>query len=183
MNTLDAVLVAVIVLSTLWGIWRGALRSVLGLASVVVAFVVAKNYAPQVYSQLTIYVDSPAQSSPGNSPLLILVSSYVAVFTGVLVSLMLLSLLLRAIVRQLDLGAFDGAMGFVFGLARGLLFAFIGILMLSALPVKDRPLWKKSLLLPVAGLAMKTALAQPQLREYKKYWRSDRRGAPIARTL
>lgn len=169
---MDAGLLAIVAISSLWGAWRGMLRSVYGLAAFAAAFWMAKSYAPAVFLRLV------PDGFVGSPPFL-LASSYMLVFFGVLIPLMLLARLLRAMMDKLDLNALDRTAGFVFGFLRGLLIAFIGVIMLSFVPFIDKEMLQKSSFLPAAGSALRAALKWNRLEKYARYWRFDDNGAPV----
>ena len=171
MNSIDAILFAVIAVSAVWGAWRGMLRSVYGLAAFAVAFWLAKNHAPALFLHLT---------SGRGSPLSVLAFSYVLVFFGVLIPLMVIAHVLRRIMQKLDLISLDRIAGFVFGFFRGVLLAFIGVIMFSFLPFVDKNALAESVFLPVAGSTLNRALNWQPLQKYRRYWKFDTEtGAPV----
>lgn len=169
MHSLDAVLVVVIALSSVWGAWRGMLRTVSGLLAFAFAFFAAKDNGPVVFRFL-----APDDSGA----LVMLAGSYLLVFFVVFIPLMLLSNLLRAAFRKLDLDFLDKWAGGFFGFARGMLLAFAAIVILSLLSF-DKKMLAESVFLPAAGGALRFALNREALEDYRRYWRFDDDGVPV----
>jgi membrane protein required for colicin V production len=133
-NVADLAVIGFILLSGLWAFLRGFVREVLGVVAWVGAafvtiwgFPLARPYARQIIS-----IDVVADAAAG-----------LALF---IVSLILFSLVSGAIssrVRGSGLSALDRTLGFLFGLARGVVLVCLAYLVLQwAVPrVEERPAW------------------------------------------
>lgn len=122
LNTVDALLLAVLALSVVIGAVRGLLFEVMSLAGWVVAYAVAYIFSPRLLPLLpqdpmagTAF--SGAAMGPGMMPLL----AFVLCFVGVLIAWGLLAQLLRMLVRATPLSGIDRLLGSAFGLLRGVL--------------------------------------------------------------
>jgi membrane protein required for colicin V production len=131
----DALLLAVLLISVVVGLWRGLVFEVLSLVGWVVAFIVAQAFAPAIASMLPI-------GAPGGA--LNHGVAFLATLVLALVLWALASRLLRLLIHATPLQPVDRLLGGVFGLARGavLLLAVATIVALS--PAQRSTAWQQS---------------------------------------
>ena len=140
MNTADIIILAVLVLSTLFGLMRGFIREVLSLVCWIAAFWIAWAFGAQVAQLYGGWLDDPAAR---------IVAGYATCFAGVLVVGALAGWVLRTLVKVSGLGGGDRFLGMLFGLARGLLLVTFVVLMLGFTTApRDAAWWRQSALLP-----------------------------------
>jgi membrane protein required for colicin V production len=142
MTPFDYAVIGVMVLSTVWGIWRGLVRELISLAGWVIAFLAANLFAGPLGEALP-------RSIPG--PELRLLVAFLAVFLVTLTATTVAALLLAKLVKKAGLAALDRTLGGLFGVARGVLIlvAFALLAGLTTLPL--RPIWKESFSGPMLG--------------------------------
>ena len=130
MNPLDIGLVVLLSWSTYKG-WRtGLLRALLGLAGLVLAYVLSLAYGPSL-GQALLGEDNASLYG---------ILGIIAVFLGVLITVHFAAKLARAFLRATPLGIFDAAAGGVLGLGQGVLAFGLLILLAYSYPVhKDIP--------------------------------------------
>lgn len=133
-----------IVISTL----RGLMKEILSLASWVVSFFVANAYGESLAKLLPDML-------PGAITRLII--AFVALFIGVRLLMLLLSMAVEAIVKSAGLTLADRGLGGLFGLARGLLIVLTGVLLCGMTAIPQQAFWKDALLSPLAETAARTA--------------------------
>lgn len=131
----DALLLAVLLISVVVGLWRGLVFEVLSLVGWVVAFIGAQAFAPAIASMLPI-------GAPGGA--LNHGVAFLAAFVLALVLWALASRLLRLLIHATPLQPVDRLLGGVFGLARGavLLLAVATVVALS--PAQRSTAWQQS---------------------------------------
>jgi membrane protein required for colicin V production len=139
------VLICSVVISTL----RGLVKEILSLASWVVALVVANAYGENLAKLLPEVI-------PGNVTRLIV--AFLALFIGVRLLMMLLSMALEAVIKASGLGLVDHGLGVLFGVARGLVIVLAVVLVCGATAIPQQPLWRDALLSPVAETAARTVI-------------------------
>jgi membrane protein required for colicin V production len=159
---LDYGVLAVLLLSTAWGAWRGLVREVMSLAGWVIAFLAANLFAGPLADLLPKAIQRPEWRT---------LIAFVAVFIATLVVTTLASVLLARILKAAGLGGLDRMLGALFGLLRGLLIilAFALVAGLTLLP--RQPAWKNSVsgtTLAQAALGLKPWLP-PALAERLRY--------------
>lgn len=111
MTVIDLIALAIVALSCLLGLMRGFVREAVSLAGWLLAFYAAKTLSPSL-----------ADSVPGiDNPSLRYAIALVLVFVTVLLLASLVAIVLRGIVKQAGLGAYDKAVGLLFGAMRALL--------------------------------------------------------------
>ncbi|SFA70402.1 membrane protein required for colicin V production [Collimonas sp. OK607] len=139
------VLICSVVISTL----RGLVKEILSLASWVVALVIANAYGENLAKLLPEVI-------PGNVTRLIV--AFLALFIGVRLLMMLLSMALEAVIKTSGLGLVDHGLGVLFGVARGLVIVLAVVLVCGATAIPQQPLWRDALLSPMAETAARTVI-------------------------
>lgn len=171
LNGADIVILAVLALSALVGLWRGLVGEVLSLAAWVAAFWVAWAFGSRVAGWYAQWIPAPTAC---------IVAGYLTCFIGVLVVGALVSWSLRRLLGRGGLRGGDRTLGFMFGLARGLLVVLLAVAVLANTVVpREAGWWQTSRLLPPfeSGAHWLTAQLPPTLG-----WRLDRERAGL-RTL
>ena len=120
---IDGIVAVVIVLSALLAYSRGFVREALAIAGWVVAGVVAFLFAPQVeplVKELPVVGDFIADSCE-----LSMIGAFTIVFAVALIVASLITPLFSSLVQRSALGGIDQGLGFLFGVARGILLVAI----------------------------------------------------------
>ena len=127
MTAFDYVVVAIVVASAALGIWGGVVGEIIALAAWVLAFFAAKWWGAEGAGVFFTGIADPA---------LRVVAAWVAVFVAVLVLMALLRLAVRGLLKALGLSLSDRLLGFLFGLARGLIIvlAIVAVGGMTSLP-------------------------------------------------
>jgi membrane protein required for colicin V production len=152
MTGFDWLVLAAIVLSTLFAYARGIVRSLIALAAWIVGLVAAIAWTPAVAALLPAMPEYPFVPP---------VVAFVMIFVAVLIAGALIAWPLRTLLHRAGLGFVDRSMGALFGVARGvvLVLAFVLIAGMTALPAADW--WQNSWLarpLSEAVLALRPRL-------------------------
>ncbi len=139
-STLDWLIIAVILLSSLLSLKRGFVKEVLSLVTWVVAFVVAVKFSDSLQTLLIDQVQ--------NDQIRYIVS-FVSLFIATLVIGALVSFVLGSLIQVTGLSSTDRVLGMLFGFARGSLIvvAFVSLLSLSP-AIEKAEFWKSSQLVP-----------------------------------
>ncbi|MGU9951293.1 MAG: CvpA family protein [Gammaproteobacteria bacterium WSBS_2016_MAG_OTU1] len=168
-NTIDLVLGVIIILSSAFGSWRGAIRGVFGIISLVLAFVLAKQFGGVLGGTLSIIL--------GKSAVTVLVGYMIAFLIAMMV-LSSLTFLLQKIASKADLGMMDTVGGFVFGFLRGGVFSLLIVFLLSAMSLEKQAIWQNSVLVPFFGKTLNVAVNLLD-EKYERYFKFDREGRPL----
>ncbi|ADZ91326.1 CvpA family protein [Marinomonas mediterranea] len=139
-STLDWLIIAVVILSSLLSLKRGFVKEVLSLVTWVIAFVVSVKFAGNLQSLLIDQVQNDQ---------IRYVVSFVSLFVASLVVGALVSFLLGSLIQVTGLSSTDRVLGMVFGFARGSLvvIAFVSLLSLSP-AIEKTQFWQTSQLIP-----------------------------------
>ena len=132
MNPLDIGVIAIIVLSAIFAFARGFVREALSI----VAWVGAAAITVYGFVPVLALVD-PIVKNP-------LLSQLIAGFGLFVVSLIILTIMtgyLARLVRASALSPIDRTLGFIFGLARGVLIVCLAYLLLDFVQPSERPAW------------------------------------------
>lgn len=145
MTGFDYAVLAIVGISVLLSIIHGFVRELLALASWIVAFLAAQNFAAAVAPLL------PAALTSGAMRLLV---AFLAVFLTVLLLMTLAANLLSRLFRAAGLGLADRALGAVFGLVRGFAIVMVVVLLAGLTALPRQPAWRDAMLsAPLEALA------------------------------
>lgn len=125
-NILDAVVIAVIALSAILAYARGFVREVTAILGWVAAAVLAYYFAPQA-EPLIREIPILNKFLAGSCELTLL-AAFAVVFALALVVLAFFTPLLSSMVRNSLLSGFDRALGFLYGIARGVLLVAVALI-------------------------------------------------------
>ena len=120
---IDGVVALVVILSALLAYGRGLVREIMAIAGWVIAAIAAFMLAPQV-EPLVKEIPYVADFIGDNCELA-MVGAFAIVFTAALVIVSLFVPLFSSAVQRSALGGIDQGLGFLFGVARGLLLVAI----------------------------------------------------------
>ena len=162
MTWFDYAVLAIVGISVLLSIIHGFVRELLALASWIVAFLAAQNYAADFAPLL------PAAITSGSGRLLV---AFLAVFLVVLLAMTLAANLLSRLFRAAWLGLADRALGAVFGLLRGFAIVMVVVLLAGLTALPRQPVWREAMLsAPLETLANAIKVWLPyDLSQYIKY--------------
>lgn len=160
LSAFDIALLGVLLLSGLFGLWRGFVAEVMSLASWVLAFWASFAFGDAAAAWLGRWIDAdPARHTAG----------YVGMFILVLAGGGVLTWLLTRLVQGTGLSGTDRLLGFGFGVLRGAAVCVIGVLLMGFTALPQRSDWSRSPLI---------ALLQPGA-EWLRAWLPD----PVARRI
>lgn len=130
---LDVILVVIMLISGFLAMLRGLTREVLSILSWAVAALATLYLFPKYQTQARLYIEPP-----------VLADAVLAagIFLVVLIIVSLITARISDSVLDSRVGALDRSLGFVFGLARGLILVVIAYLFFSWLvPEETQPEW------------------------------------------
>lgn len=160
-NWLDWVLVIIVLFSVLTAIRKGFVAELITLASAITALILAAVN----YQRL-----APLLAGFTRSHSVALAASFILIFVAVLIAGALVAVIARKLIRKVQLQWFDRFLGGVFGLARGLLFDCILLLVMMAFAIQQGAIEKSELAPYVTAGSRVLALVMP--REMKSGFRA-----------
>ncbi|MBL1436863.1 MAG: CvpA family protein [Rhodobacteraceae bacterium] len=125
LTIIDGVAAAIILISGFLAYARGLVRETLSIVGWGGAAVIAFIFAPQ--GKDLVYEIPFVNGLVGDSCEIALIVSFILIFIVALVVISLFTPLLAGIVSKSALGVIDRALGFIFGLARGVLLIVVGL--------------------------------------------------------
>jgi membrane protein required for colicin V production len=133
MTGFDFAVIAILLVSLLFGVWRGLVYEVLSLVGWPVAFVLSKLFAGNV-----------APMMPGTQETMRIALAYTVVFVAALIVWGVLAWLLSKLVKAVGLGWLDRVLGGLFGVLRGML-AILALVWLAGLThIPEQPFWRNA---------------------------------------
>lgn len=135
MTWLDLAVLAVMVVSMAWGLWRGLVHEVISLAAWVIAFLAA-NWGAAPLAELI-----PARPPRPDWHVFV---AFVVIFLIALTITTLIGVMLSRLAQRAGLGGLDRALGALFGLARGWVIVLAFALLAGLTNLPSAPIWKDS---------------------------------------
>ena len=135
MNELDYAIAVLMVISIAVGVVRGAIREVINVAGWIIAFMLARAFAPDISGYFADWMTEPAYR---------VALAWMAIFLAVLVMAGLLASLLSELVRKLGLSGLDRTLGAMIGVLRGGLAILLLTLVAGMTKVPQTVLWKNA---------------------------------------
>ena len=135
----DAVVIAVLVLSFGLGVFRGIVREVLSLSSWIVSIWIAYLYGDNLAIMIVPWIESERLSG---------LIGYVLVFVAVLVLLSLAGALLFKLFRSVGLSGTDRCLGGLLGCLRGLVIVTVLLFMVEWTPATGQAWFRESQIVP-----------------------------------
>lgn len=137
MTVVDHAVLAIVGLSVLISVWRGAVREVMALVAWLAAFLAGQAYAAAAAAYVPASIENES---------LRLLAGFCAVFVLVLVLTTLVALAISSLLRRVGLGPVDRGLGAIFGLARGMLVVIILVLLCGLTTFPRTPAWREAML-------------------------------------
>jgi membrane protein required for colicin V production len=139
LNVFDWILVAIITISSVFGLLRGFVKELLSLASWVAAFFVARLFSFKLSNFMVDWIDQPQFR---------VIAAFVILFAVTLVVGALINNVFSRLVSATGLTATDRLFGMVFGIVRGGLLVIVLVSLLLLTPVSNDQWWQSSLIIP-----------------------------------
>jgi membrane protein required for colicin V production len=144
MNALDYAILAVLLISVVVGVFRGAIREILNIVGWVMAFVLAHAYAGSLAPQFAEWA---------SEPVLRLVSAWLIIFLVVLAGTSLIASLLSGVAKKIGLGGVDRGIGAAIGLIRGGLVVVALTLVIGLTKLPQASVWQSATFTPWLEIA------------------------------
>lgn len=123
MNTFDFVLLGIIVLFTIWGLFRGLFKEVVSTLGIGLSYWAANTYNAQLAPAFQYWMSNPA---------LMHAAAYFALFIGANLGVMIVGWILARAFRLIPPAAVEFLGGALFGSAKGVLVASVVVLCLAS---------------------------------------------------
>ena len=152
MTGFDYVLIGIVGVSLLFGLWRGVVGEVIALVAWGVGIFAAIEFGAAVGHSVFAGLSDPALRT---------LAGCVVIFVGVLVTMAVLNMVVRSMVKALGLSVSDRILGMIFGLLRGVLvcMVLVGLGGMTSAPTQS---WWRSAML-AAPLETVVLAAKPWL--------------------
>ena len=136
MTLFDYFVIAIVGISMLLGLMRGAVKEVFSLVSWILAFIVAKTYSVELIRWMESVVSNPS---------LRLLTAFIILFVATLIILGVISYLLSTLLKKIGLGSLDRGLGTVIGFVRGVVIMLVLVILggLTSLPQQND--WRHAL--------------------------------------
>lgn len=149
MTVFDYLVLFVLICSIVISMMRGLVKEILSLVGWVTAFLVANLYCDALAQWLP-------EAVPGHSGRLIV--AFLALFIGVKLLMLLLTMAVDAVVKASGLMLVDRGLGGLFGLARGIVIVLAAVLVCGTTSMPRQSFWTEAVFSPLAETAARTLL-------------------------
>jgi membrane protein required for colicin V production len=131
MTGFDFAVIAILLVSLLFGLWRGLFYEILSLLGWPLAFMLSNMYA-----------EGFARHIPIQHETLRTIGSYALVFIAVMIVWSMLVWGVTKLLRAIGLGKIDRMLGGLFGIFRGLLVVLVVVWLAGMTDIPQRPFWR-----------------------------------------
>ncbi|TQM13080.1 membrane protein required for colicin V production [Pseudoxanthomonas sp. 3HH-4] len=140
MSALDLTLLAIVGVSTLFGVMRGFISALASMVAWLLAGWVAFHYG----GDAAYWLSSDGQPSASE-----LLGGYALSFIGVMIFVGLTGWAIRHLVKSVGLSGLDRVLGLALGFARGAFVACIVLLLVAFTNLPREPEWRRSSIVPM----------------------------------
>lgn len=135
MTIFDYIILAITIGSTLFGLWRGVVKEILGLLAWFIGIYLGINYGEVVGTMLEI-----------QNPLTRSLTGGILIFFATLIVMAFVKMAFNSIINSLELNTSDKILGGVFGFLRGLIIASAIVITLGFTSCPETNWWKDTYL-------------------------------------
>jgi len=150
MNLLDIIVISMMILFVVKGLFRGFFREIASLAGFILGIWLGNHYQPQITGFLSIYLPSTKYL-----PLI----GFTAILAAVVTLSNILGMVLKLFFRKLLLKSIDRTFGAGLALIKGLIIAYLLIVILTFLLPSKGPLIAESKLAPIIILTYQSMVS------------------------
>jgi len=126
-NWLDVVIVVMVLAFVVWGLVKGVIVTLFGLAGLAVGIKLAWTYYPSLSTRLGFIQNAVA----------VKIAAFALILLGILIATWIVGVLVRRLITAVGLGWLDRLGGAVLGLALGIFFSVVLIAALLRVPLVD----------------------------------------------
>ncbi len=137
MTGFDYLAIGIVSVSLLFGLWRGVVGEVIALVAWGVGIFAAIEFGASVGHSVFAGLSDPALRT---------LAGCVVIFVGILVSMAMLNMVVRSMVKALGLSVSDRILGMIFGLARGVLVCMVLVGLGGMTSAPTQPWWRNAML-------------------------------------
>jgi membrane protein required for colicin V production len=134
MTGFDFVVIAILLLSSLIGLWRGLVHELMALLGWPFAFVLCKLFAGDIASFLPLKQETAR-----------LAGGYALMFIAGLILWSVLTMLLAKLLKVVGSGWSDRLLGGLFGIVRGVLLLLVVVWMVGLTNYSEHPFWRNAI--------------------------------------
>ena len=162
MNLLDVIIIAAMIFFIVRGIFRGFFREIASLAGIILGILLANQYQAQVTEFLKVYIPSGKYL-----PLV----SFAVIFLIIFLACNFAGWALKAMSRKAYLGWADRTLGVGLAVLKGVIIAYLVIVLLTLFVPSKTPLIAKSRLAPLIITSYESMVGMVSPGSYGKWKR------------
>ena len=124
MSPFDYFILTVLIVSSIYGVYRGLIKEVLSLTGLVLSFYLASNFDNSLANLVPIE----------NKSDLLIISAFILIFVSTLILTSLLIKIISKVLKFAGLSILNRFFGFIFGMARGLVVVLVILYLNQLIP-------------------------------------------------
>jgi len=139
MSPFDYFILTLLIVSSIYGLYRGFIKEVLSLTGLVLSFYLASNFDNSLANIVPIE----------NKSDFLIISAFILIFVSTLILTSLLIKLVSKVLKLVGLSILNRFFGFVFGMARGLMIVLVILYLNQLIPFTNLIDSNESSLIPI----------------------------------
>lgn len=139
MSPFDYFILTLLIVSSIYGLYRGFIKEVLSLTGLVLSFYLASNFDNSLANIVPIE----------NKSDFLIISAFILIFVSTLILTSLLIKLVSKVLKLVGLSILNRFFGFVFGMARGLMIVLVILYLNQLIPFINLIDPAESMLIPI----------------------------------
>ena len=139
MSPFDYFILTVLIVSSIYGVYRGLIKEILSLTGLVLSFYLASNFDNSLANLVPIE----------NKSDFLIISAFILIFVSTLILTSLLIKIISKVLKFAGLSILNRFFGFIFGMARGLVVVLVILYLNQLIPFINLIDPKESTLIPL----------------------------------
>jgi len=135
MTGVDFAVAGILLVSVLFGFWRGLIYEVMALLGWPIAFLASKLFAGELAARL------PSMQEP-----IRVAASYAVMFIIVLIAWAILTRLISKLIKVVGAGWVDRVLGSLFGMLRGVFVVLVLVWMIGLTNISEHKHWREAII-------------------------------------
>ncbi|HCY38661.1 MAG TPA: hypothetical protein DHV02_02240 [Neisseriales bacterium] len=140
LSNYDFIFGAIIVVSVVFGVFRGGVAELLSMSTWFIALFVMRKYSADIEKIIPQLVSNGMLRS---------LLSYIIAFVAVAIIIMLIKIMFHRFIHSLGLGGLNYFIGALFGIARGLVISALIIVVVEMFTMDEKHSWQSSIISPL----------------------------------
>ena len=145
----DVIFLGITLISAVLAMFRGAISEILSLSTWFLAFTLMTHYSQLMERFIPQSISNPLFKS---------IIIFIIAFIIVAICITIIKKIFSSIIKSIGLGGLNIALGFIFGVIRGILICSILVIVIGVLKLDSSHSWQKSIMYPIIAPVVKVII-------------------------